>query len=357
MGRFVPSVGFVVAGLGIAASIATWTGTFAGLGVGNVPGLVAAVVAALAFGARRHGVDDRRLAFVAGVASFGLAVAAAAALLYPEATGQSVTVGPGLPVAFVLGVVGTGIAYADWLGIERPAFVRKSASALAAFGIGVTGLVVGYVVAVGGLLVVRSESLIVQQGLSTALFSVGLGIVAVAYLHVRELGFDYIDLRLPDRRGWLYVVGGVVAMYVVLVAVGALASALGIPSTEHSLIEAARENPTLLLWFIPLSWLAIGPGEELLSRNIVQKYLYDSYSRHAAVLVGTIVFTAIHLPTYATGGEAAIFATLIRLFAISLVLGIVYERTENVVVAALVHGTYDAIQFGLAYVAITTGFL
>jgi hypothetical protein len=67
------------------------------------------------------------------------------------------------------------------------------------------------------------------------------------------------------------------------------------------------------------------------------------------VLVGTLVFTAIHLPAYATGPPPAIFATLLRLFAISLVLGVVYERTEKVVVPALVHGTYNAVQFAVAY--------
>jgi CAAX amino terminal protease family. len=101
----------------------------------------------------------------------------------------------------------------------------------------------------------------------------------------------------------------------------------------------------------------IGPGEELLSRNIVQKHLYDGFSRPAAVVVGTAIFAAIHLPAYATGPPPAVFATLLQLFGISLVLGVVYERTENVVVPALVHGTYNAVQFGFAYLAITSGLI
>lgn len=357
MDRFVPSVGFVVAGLGAAASVPAWTGTFGLAGVGNLPGLFAALLAAAAFLARRYGIGDRRLAIVAGLGSAGLSLAASIALLYPVAEGGSVSVDLGLPVAFVLGIVGTGVAYADWLAVDRAAFVRKAASSVAALGIGVTGLIVGYVVALTGLSLVGADGIVARQGLSTVLFSVGLGIVAVGFLRIRGLGFEYIDVTWLDRRDWLYVVGGIVAMYVVLIAVGALSSFLGIPSTEHGLIEAARGDPSILLYFIPLSWLAIGPGEELLSRNIVQKYLYDSFSRRSAVFVGTLVFTAIHLPAYSTGGPAAIFATLLRLFAISLVLGIVYERTENVVVAALVHGTYNAIQFGLAYVALTTGLM
>ncbi|ALG81092.1 CPBP family intramembrane glutamic endopeptidase [Halanaeroarchaeum sulfurireducens] len=357
MGRFVPTVGFVVAGLGVATTFAEWTDTFAAASVGNVPGLVVALLAMAAFAARRHGIDDRRLAALAGLGSGGLAVAASAALLYPVGTGESVSVGGGLPAAFLLGVLGVGIAYADWLGIGRRAFVQKAIGSLAALGIGVAGLFVGYLVAIVGLSVVPADGIVIEHGLTTVLFSVGLGLVAVAFLRLRGLGLEFLDVRWPTRRGWVFVVGGVIGMFAILSVVGYLSSWLGIPSTEHALIEAAQGRPAILLWFIPLSWLAIGPGEELLSRNIVQKYLYDSFSRRSAVMVGTLVFTAIHLPAYATGGSAAIFATLVKLFTISLVLGIVYERTDNVVVAALVHGTYDAIQFGLAYVAITTGML
>lgn len=353
MGRFVPSVGFVIGGLGIGASLLEWTGTFASGAIGNVPGLVTALVATAAFGARRYGLVDRRLSPIAGLGSAGLAIAASVALLVPLDAAETVSVEPGLPIAFVLGVVGVGVAYADWLGLERQSFVRKALSSTTAFGIGFGGLLVGFLVASIGVSLFPTDGVVAQQGLATVLFSLGLGFVALVFLRLRDLGFDYIDVEWPDRRGWLYVVGGVIGMFVILAVVGYLSSRLGIPSTEHGLIEAARGTPSILLWFIPLSWLAIGPGEELLSRNIIQKYLYDSFSRRSAVVVGTLVFTAIHLPAYSTGGPAAVFATLVRLFGVSLVLGVVYERTENLVVAALVHGTYNAIQFGLAYVALT----
>jgi hypothetical protein len=202
-----------------------------------------------------------------------------------------------------------------------------------------------------------STERLVQGGVSTAAFSIGLGVVAVGFLTVTDRDLSWFDVRRPRGWDWGYTVGGVVAMFVILFGLAALSSVLGIPAAQHGLIEAARDNPVLLLPFIPLSWLAIGPGEELLSRNVIQKHLYESFSRRSAVLVATVVFTIIHLPAYATAEPAAVFATLLRLFAISLVLGVVYERTRNVVVAALVHGTYDAIQFGLAYVSITAGYI
>jgi hypothetical protein len=283
-----------------------------------------------------------------------LTVAAAVVVLHPSAASG---VGVGLPVAFVVGLLGAGVATADYLGQDRRAVLLRGRFAADALFIGLVGLLVGFLFSMTSYYVVADSGAIAESGIGTVAFSLGLGVVALGYLLVTGRGLDFLDVAWPTRRGWLYVLGGTVAMFALLAGLGALAEVLGIPSAEHGLVERAREAPMLLLAFVPLSLLAIGPGEELLSRNIVQKHLYDGFSRPAAVLVGTLVFAAIHLPAYATGPPPAIFATLLQLFVISLVLGIVYERTENVVVPALVHGTYNAVQFGLAYLAITAGVL
>lgn len=356
--RFVPSVGFVIAGFGLASGFLRWTEAVAVGPVESLPGVLAGLVALLAFGARRHGIENRQLSILAALGAGSLAWAAAVAFLYPAATGsEPVSVGVGVPLAFTLGILGVGVAYADYRGLGRGAFLDRAQQATSALGIGVSGLFVGILVGMAIVAAVPTSNRVLQQGLSTAGFSIGLGVVAIVFLVLTENDLSYIDLGWFSRRDWGYAIGGVVAMYGILFGLSVLFSALGIPSTQHGLIEAARDNPEMLLLFIPLSFVAIGPGEELLNRNIIQKYLYESYSRYSAVVVATVVFTLIHLPAYATGTGAEIFSTLIRLFAISLVLGIVYERTENVIVSAVVHGTYDAIQFGLAYVALTGGYI
>lgn len=354
--RFVPSVGFVIAGFGVAAGFVPWTDAVAAGPVESVPSLLAAVVALVAFGGRRHGIDDRRLSVLAGIGAGSLAWVAVVALLYPVAVGtEGVRIGSGVPVGFVLGVLGFGVAYADYLGFDRAAFLHRSQYASAGLAIGLFGLFVGFVFSAVGVTVLPVTDDLLRNGVGTAAFSIGLGVVAVGYLVVTDRTLSFFDVEWPRGWDWGWAAGGVIAMFVILFALAALADFLGIGAAQHGLIEAARDNPALLLPFIPLSWLAIGPGEELLSRNVVQKHLYDAFSRRSAVLVATGVFTLIHIPAYATAEPAAVFATLVRLFAISLVLGVVYERTRNVVVAALVHGTYNAIQFALAYVSLTTG--
>jgi hypothetical protein len=355
---FIPSVGFVLTGVGVAASFMHWHAVVRVGPVESLPGLIAAGLAFAAFAARRYGRKDRRLSAVAGVASGGLALVAVFALLYPPTTNDpDMTVGIGVWIGFTIGVLGLAVAYADWLRLSRRDFLLRARFALTGLTIGITGLFGGFVFSGVGVALLGEQRSVLQWGVSTVTFSIGLGVVAVGYLVSTDRDFSFIDLDMLSRRDWGYVIGGVLSMFIILGVIAIITTKLGVPSTQHTLIDIAKEQPHILLYFIPLSWLAIGPGEELLSRNIIQKVLYEAYSRRSAILVATLVFTVIHLPAYATGGAAATFATLIRLFSISLVLGVVYERTENILVAALVHGTYDAIQFGLAYLAISGGYI
>lgn len=353
--RFVPTVGFVLAGFGLAAGLLPWSPVVALGPVESVPGVLFGLLALAGFAARRYGATDRRYSGLALAGAVGLGVAGGAVILHPQATAGSL--GPGAPAAFLLGVLATGVAVADYRGLGRRAFLTRAQYGTGALFIGVLGLLVGFLFSMGSYLLLPLEGAIAANGVGTAAFSIGLGVVAVGYVHVTDRDRSFFDVGWPTRRGWLYVVGGTLAMFLILGATGLLTEVLGVPSAEHGLLDQARETPLLLLAFVPLSWLVIGPGEELLSRNVVQKHLYDGYSRTGAVVVGTAVFAAIHLPAYATGPPPAIFATLLQLFGISLVLGVVYERTENVVVPALVHGTYNAVQFAIAYVAITAGLL
>jgi membrane protease YdiL (CAAX protease family) len=182
----------------------------------------------------------------------------------------------------------------------------------------------------------------------------GTGTVAAVYLGVRSRGFDYIDLRRPGANDAAYVIVGVVALVGLNVGIGLAFQRLGVESAQHAIIRQAESDPGILLVLVPLSYLIIGPGEELLYRNVVQKSLYETYSRRGAVVVASAIFAAVHLFAFADpdGSALATVNTLAVVFVLSLVLGVVYERTENLVVPALVHGSFDAIAFAATYVRI-----
>lgn len=352
------TLGFVLAGIAFAAAFLDWTPVVAAYGIPSLPGAIAASIALVALLARRHGTASRTLAILGFLGFVGVVVSAAAALLLPGITGgRSPTAGLGVAIAMLAGVVGIGASYADYVNIPNDVVVARVRDGLVATGIGVGGLLFGILFAsifVGLLQTVVATSWLFH--VQTAAFSLGLIVMAVAWALRTPERLDYFDISIPDRRGWLYVVGGTIGMFVLLIAGGIASQLLGLPSAEHGIMQTAQQTPSILLPLIPLGYLAIGPGEELLNRNVVQKLLYGSYTRYGAILVATLIFTVIHIPAYGLGATpAALLVTLVRLFLVSLVLGVVYERTENVVVAAIVHGNFDAIQFGAAYILITQG--
>ncbi len=182
--------------------------------------------------------------------------------------------------------------------------------------------------------------------------SSGLGTVTGVALYLRYTGrgLDFLDLDRPTRRDAGYGVAGLVVIFGTFVAASLLLTALGIDSAAHGLqdtIAEAEEPTAVALLFVVTSVLIIGPGEELLYRNVVQKSLYDVVSRPAAVVVASVIFAAIHLPAYSTATLPQTVVSLAVVFGLSLTLGAVYERTDNVVVPAAVHGLFNAAQFAL----------
>lgn len=189
--------------------------------------------------------------------------------------------------------------------------------------------------------------------------TIGLGaatvMVATGYIVFSDNDRSYIDLHTPTLHDLAYSIAGLVALFTALELIARLYTTFGIDTAQHTTTEAAQTDPALLLPLIPLSILIIGPGEELLYRNIIQKTLYDHAPRWAAVTTASIIFALVHIPAYSTGDTTeTLLATLLVVFTLSLILGTVYERTHNLLVPALVHGTYNAILFATDYLNATT---
>jgi membrane protease YdiL (CAAX protease family) len=218
-----------------------------------------------------------------------------------------------------------------------------------AFALGVAALLMSAVA--GDLLATAGVGTLVA---GTA--GVGLGTVAVAayYLAVTGRGTAFVDAAVPDRRAVGYGAAGVVAMLALLAAFQAAAGALDIDVATHAVERAAREDPAVLLPLVPLSFVSVGLGEELLYRNVVQKSLYDPFSRRGAVVAASAVFAVVHLPAYATGASTGALALTLAVVAVlGGVLGVVYDRTRSLLVAAAVHGAFDAAQYGWLYLELT----
>ena len=341
--RYAQTVGFVVAGVGFAATLLDWTPASAF--VARLAGGWAAL-ALVAFALRRYGVGSDRLDYVAGVGTAGLALTAAGAILGLQ---DGLSYGP--PVALLAGVAGAGVAVAAASGQDREAVQSREHRTGVVVVVSAAALVFGSLLASVALGFVSDDPLVTVP-VQTAVSSVGYALAGLVFVRSFDGG---VDVSRPGRRDVVVAAVGVVAIFALHLAMVGVVQAFSLPQTTHGLVETAKVHPGILLPLVVLSFLAIAPAEELLARNGVQKYLYGAYSRYGAVVVGCLVFTGVHLLAYAGGGATpgAVLVTLARLFVVSLVLGVAYEQTDDLFAPVVVHGAYDAVQFALAYVAFT----
>lgn len=215
---------------------------------------------------------------------------------------------------------------------------------------GLLGIVVWQsLLAVPLLAVDPDPSATLNQGLGSVANGLGTASVALVFLYASGRGLAYLDLERPGWRDLGYVVVGVVALVAAQYAVSLFYAAFGVESASHGLADAVAENPEILAALIPASWLFVGPGEELLYRNTIQKSLYERFPTWAAIVATSAVFAVVHLPAFAGGSSLATGASLALVFFLSLVLGWVYARTGNLLVPAAVHGTFNVVQFLLLY--------
>ena len=218
-------------------------------------------------------------------------------------------------------------------------------------GLGIAGFVVGvavFVLAVNALtalgISVRAN-VVLRYGISIiALQGVGLLVTSLAFFRWRDR-FDLIRLRVPTRRDVGLIVGGLIGLLALLAALSALYSRFGIQTPTTPIVQDGLENPVLALYLIPLTYLLVGPGEELMFRGAVQGLLRESYSRVPGIVIASAVFAVAHAGNVLAaplGEKLAYFAVI---FTLSLVLGALYELSDNLVVPMLVHGTYNAFTF------------
>jgi membrane protease YdiL (CAAX protease family) len=193
----------------------------------------------------------------------------------------------------------------------------------------------------------------VRLVLSTVLLQgVTFGGLAVLYIRYRNLGSDFLSVTIPDRRDVAVTLVGIVTLLGLLVIASNIISSLGLESAQNQIVTIGQQNPVVFLLLVPLSFLVVGPGEELLYRGLVQGTLRDTLHPARAIVLASALFASIHL--FSLTGEGKLVYVGIA-FVLALVLGATYEYTDNLVVPAVVHGAYNAVQFGSAYLTATGG--
>ena len=200
-----------------------------------------------------------------------------------------------------------------------------------------------------GTALLRAVGVDPNGALGTALVSasqfVGFGVAAGGYLTATDQ-WELIHRRLPTGRDlkWAAVGFGVLLGLYLLISFGL--TRLGIDSGDSAVAATAEGQPILFLYYIPVTLLLVAPTEELVFRGAVQGQFRREYGVPFAVAASSAVFASIHFTSF-TGSGALV--TLGVVLVLGAVLGVIYEKSESLLVPVAAHGLYNTVQFAVSY--------
>lgn len=185
---------------------------------------------------------------------------------------------------------------------------------------------------------------------------IGYLLVGAAYLWWRHgstpFNTSLYNIRLPTLRDLGWIVGGIVGLFVLLLTVVTVAAQFGLQPSTNSVETIGRANPPLFL-FLALNALVLnGPAEEFLFRGIIQGLFRGAYGVLPGVLLSSAAFGVVH---YLSLSGGSVVYTLLVIATLGVVLGALYEWTGNLLVPAVVHGVFNALQFIGAYLTVGSG--
>ena len=185
----------------------------------------------------------------------------------------------------------------------------------------------------------------------------GFFVAGAIYLAYTGRGWSYVDLRVPTKRDWLWIFATTVGGILFILAFGIVVQLLDLPSAPNDIVTIIGDDQVLLLWMFAIVVFANAPAEEFLFRNVIQKRLYESFTKTGAIVVASLIFAAVHFPVFLTGG-GPLLATMVSLTAVfigSLIFGYAYARTDNLVVPTAAHAGFNLFQFGILYLQLEYG--
>ncbi len=209
-----------------------------------------------------------------------------------------------------------------------------------------------------GLLENPAETTLASRTAYFVLNFVGMAAAGAVYLAYTGRGWDFVDLRLPTRREWLYTLAGTVIILGFYVASTVLITLLDLPAADTGVLEFVGDDEAMVLILIAIAFLFNSPAEEFLFRNVIQKRLYAAFSRSGAVVVASAIFALVHLPVYVVFADStlAVAVPIVLLFGGGLILGYSYVVTENLVTPIIIHAVYNSFIWTLLYISMVYDF-
>lgn len=242
--------------------------------------------------------------------------------------------------------------------VDGPSPGRRGTGRLRALAVAVLLVVVGLV----GAALLGATALVAELILTGAVGAdpvYALASVVLTMVGYAALGLWYarrylggLPAAVPTGRTLGLTTLATVAALILSVGLSLLLAAAGVQAAPSGALVLFESTPVFLLALALVALLVNGPAEEILFRDAVQGRLRRAFGPVGAIAVASLLFAAIHIvAVVGTLGAALVSAGVI--LVVALVLGVVYEYTNNIVVPALVHGLYNATLITLAYIELT----
>ena len=158
-----------------------------------------------------------------------------------------------------------------------------------------------------------------------------------------------IPWATPGRRELGLIVAGIIVLVGANNGITRLFAAVDVSLGDNAAVTVGSGEPAYLLTMIAFSLLVVGPAEELLFRGVVQGRLRETWGVWPAILAATVLFGLSHASV--SGGLGGVVAYILTATLLGVLLGYLYERTDNIVVPAVIHGVNNAVIFAWLYLS------
>ncbi|WP_226682834.1 CPBP family intramembrane glutamic endopeptidase [Sutcliffiella horikoshii] len=149
------------------------------------------------------------------------------------------------------------------------------------------------------------------------------------------IGWEEVGLRSFRRSYWKWIPVWTVVLIVSSILLVVIMDMLGV-GVDNSKTESLKDEVTWFTFMIAfLSAAVISPiYEEIFYRGFLYKWIRGKWGVGAGLLVSSLIFTVVHIPTY---------NTLPVNFLSGIVFAWTYERSGSIVPGIIIHGVFNGI--------------
>jgi len=123
-------------------------------------------------------------------------------------------------------------------------------------------------------------------------------------------------------------------------------------SGSDSLTGLLPTDIGMLVLFIILMFISIGPSEEIMFRGFTQKGFEKSWGTKPAWIVTALYFSIFHIYQYLLLSPPLFFYSFLPYMVVSLCLGYFFIKRGNLVAVIIAHAMYNSVQFIIFFIMV-----